>query len=149
MPWRNPYPDIEAPFRPGRAYYNVLTLEPTWVYHQMASGSTLDGTAPTTAALTADQCDPVVTGGSAVWSALTHGGLLTQLGNRKQPMIIDAIDNPGSATLTLVHRDGTLSRNMPTSFPIKTSAGETIKASGGASGGKIGVLVRFDAEKVL
>lgn len=137
-------------FLPGRSRYNILTTEPTWVFHKMAAGQTLNGTAPERTAETADVCDPTtVSAGYAMWDTLSKGGLFTFLGNYKSSIIVEAIDNVGSATLTLVDRAGNPIRNMPSTVPFKIGAGETIKAVGGGAGGKVGFLVRYDAEKVL
>jgi hypothetical protein len=137
-------------FLPGRSRYSILSLQPTWVYHRMAAGQTLNGGAPERAGEAASECDPTaVAAGVAAWDSLTKGGLFTQLGNYKTSMIVEAVDNPGSATLTLVDRAGGLIRNFPTTFPARITAGETIKAVGGSAGGKVGFMVRYDADKVL
>jgi len=148
MPVPSSHDNVE--FLPGRSRYSILTLEPTWVYHKMAAGASLNGAAPQKVGVDAASCDPTtVSAGMAIWDELTEGGLFTQLGNRKSSMVVEAVDNPGTSALTLVDRAGTLIRNLPTTLPAKISAGETIKATGGSAGTKIGILVRYDADKVL
>lgn len=142
--------DNNVPFLPGKSRYSLITTEPTWIYHSMATGQTLNGKAPRVVANPATpQADPSCRGGRADYSGLADGGLFTSISNRKTPIIIEAIDNPGNATLTLVDAAGNAIRNFPTSFPCKISSFETMKAVGGGTAGKVGFLLRFDAEKIL
>ena len=134
----------------GRARFNVLSSRQSmWVYHEMAGGSSLNGSYAKSAAKTKDQIDPVITPGRAAWTALTEGGLFSFVGNYRRPLICEAIDNAGTATLTLVKSDLSLSRNMPTSFPFTIAPGEYIRATGGAAGGKVGFLLRIDEKTIL
>lgn len=134
----------------GRARYNVLSnRQAIWVYHEMTGGASLNGGYAKTASLTKDQIDPVITPGRAAWTALTEGGLFSFVGNYRRPLICEAIDNAGTATLTLVKSDGNLSRNMPTTFPFTIAPGEYIKATGGAAGSKVGFLLRIDEKTIL
>lgn len=142
--------DGNVPFIGPRKRYNVLTTNTIWNIHEMAGGATLDGTPPMTLTTDVASTDPTLKAGIAVWTNLTHGGLFTHLAHHKQPMVIEAVLNPGGATLTLVHSDdASVFRAMPNTFPIKVSAHECVKATGGAAGSKIGILVRLDADKVL
>ncbi len=134
----------------GRKRYNVLSpRQSTWVFHEMAGGSALNGSYAKTGSLTKDEIDPVVTPGRASWTALTEGGLFSFVGNYRRSLICEAVDNAGTATLTLVNAAGTLLRNMPTSFPFTIAAGEFIKATGGSAGAKVGFLLRIDEKTIL
>jgi hypothetical protein len=115
----------------------------------MATGISLDGTAPRTATTTEANTDPTVSAGVANFSNLTKGGLFTLVANAKRPLVVEAIDNPGTATLTLVDRTTqTRSRAVP-SVPFKVSPNEVFKAVGGAAGSYVGFLYRIDGEKIL
>jgi len=134
-----------VPFIGPRSRYNILSDSVGWIYHKMAGAGTLDGAPPATALLSSEMCDPTVSAGRASWDDLVHGGLFTLLGNYKQPVIVEAVDAAG-VTLTLVDSLGNLTRNMPGTFPCKLAPGEYVKAVGG---GKVGILVRYDADKIL
>lgn len=134
----------------GRSYYNIVNNTPTWCYHRMAAGASLSGEAPRTAATTEAATDPTVKAGVATFSALTKGGLFTLVANYKRPLIVEAVDNVGNATVTLVDRvTPSISRAMPSTVPFSISPNEVIKATGGASGGSIGFLYRIQGEKIL
>lgn len=134
----------------GRAHYNIVSNTATWCYHRMAPGASLDGTAPRTATTNEADTDPTVKSGIAKFSALTKGGLFTLVANAKRPLIVEAIDNPGSATVKLVDRNNQSSeRAMPTTVPFHVASNEIIKASGGIAGGYIGFLYRIEGEKLL
>lgn len=137
-----------VPPLPGRSRYNVVNTTATWCYHHMANGVALTGDAPRTAAKTASELDPVVSAGKAEFSNLTEGGLFTLQANAKKTLVIDAIDNPGNATIAILNRDGTHQRTAPTSTPFKVMSSEVIKASGGSAGGYIGVLYKIDGEEI-
>jgi hypothetical protein len=149
MPLTGTQADNNVPQLAGRARYNILGMNPTWVYHEMATGATAAGEAPRSAAKTEAEIDPTVKAGRARWTDLTKGGLFTMLAHAKQPIIVEAIDNAGSATLTIVDSQGNQLRTVPNTLPFKVAPGECLKASGGASGGKVGFLVRIDAQRVL
>lgn len=134
----------------GRARYNVLSnRQAIWVYHEMAGGASLSGSYAKSATQTKDEIDPVIGPGRAAWTALTEGGLFSFVGNYRRPLICEAIDNAGTATLTLVKADGNPSRNFPSTFPCTIAPGEYIKATGGAAGGKVGFLLRIDEKTIL
>ena len=143
---------MTVPFIGPRGRYNILGVNPSWVIHQMDGGAALNGAAPRTATTAADDLDPKVSAGKAEFgdstTGLTEGGLFTLLGNYKQPMEVLAVDNAGSATITIVDETDTTLRTPP-SPPFKVSPGEYVKASGGANGSKIGLLVKIDGEKIL
>lgn len=141
--------DNNVPWIGPRARYTVLTSTPTWLYHRMAAAA-LDGAAPLQAGKTADEVDPVTSGGFVEWTNLTAGGLFTALYKAKKAFILEAVDLSMGASLTIV-RPGDLvtpSRTFPSTFPAKIAAGEIIKASGGSPGGYAGILVRSCEEKV-
>lgn len=143
--------DNNVPFlAPGRARYNLLNVSPTWIYHKMTTGIALDGTAPRTASTNEADTDPTsVTAGEAKYLNLTKGGLFTLLANYKRELIVEAQDNGAGATFTLVKRDGSLSRAWPSAYPFRVAADEVIKATGGSTGGQVGVLVRIAGERQL
>jgi hypothetical protein len=131
-----------------RSRYSIVGDDLSWCFQKMATGVVFDGKAPRTAAKNASELDPVVTGGQSIFENLTEGGLFTLLANAKKPLVVEDVYNPGSATVTLVSRDGSVSRALPTA-PFKISPNEVIKAVGGTAGSKFGVLVRIDGEKQL
>lgn len=136
--------DGNVPFLPGRSRYNVVTdRSDTWVYHR----GTLDGLAPFMAATpVGGVADPtLMEPGRAEWTTLTHGGLFTLVGNQGKPLICSATDASG-ATLTLVRKNGTLSRAFPTTFPCVIAPGEYIKAVGGSA---VGLLLRIEDNTIL
>lgn len=142
-----------VPFIGPRTRYNIVTdRSPTWVYHSMAVGATLDGTYTQTAGQSdPTQLDPVVTGGFAGWSNLTHGGLFTMLADTGREILIEDISNVPGATLSTVDQSGNTVRTTldPTKLPIHLAPYETIKATGGSSGGKVAFLVRIDQTVIL
>lgn len=148
-----PFPskaDNNVPWTGARPRFSIVNTKSTWCYHRMAGGSSLSGEAPRTASVDEATIDPVVKAGKAEYLLLTKGGLFTIQSNAKKPLVIEAVDNPGSATLTLIQRDDPLkSRTFPTTFPCKISAREVIKATGGTSGGYIGVLYRVDGQEIF
>ena len=116
----------------------------------MAAGVALSGEAPRTATTAEAATDPTVKAGVATFSALTKGGLFTLVANYKRPLIVEAVDNVGNATVTLVDRvTPTISRAMPSTVPFSISPNEVIKVTGGATGGSIGFLYRIQGEKIL
>lgn len=144
--------DLNVALKPGGSRYNVVNSNNfTWVYHKMAAGQTMAGEAPTIVSTPVGQeADPVVVkAGRAEWQNLVKGGLFTLPAAYKRGMICEAVDNAGSATITIVDSQGSLVRPFPTSLPCRISAGEMIKASGGAAGGKVGFLLRFDQTPVI
>lgn len=138
--------DGNVPFIGPRARYKILSESLTWIYHRMAGGSALNGAAPRTASLTADETDPTVTAGKANYADLTEGGLFRLLGNYKKAIVVESVNNAAVATLTIVDKDGTLLRAFPGTTPFNMAPGEYIKATGGSAGSYIGVLVREQTE---
>jgi hypothetical protein len=116
----------------------------------MEPGSTLSGEAPRTATTVEAATFPAVKGGRADYLALTKGGLFTLVANARKPLVIEAIDNPSTATITLIDRNTqSLSRTVPAATPFVVSANEVIKVSGGSAGSYVGILYRIDGEKIL
>jgi len=139
--------DNNVPFLANRSRYHVVTTTPTWCYHRMTAGLSLSGEAPRTTTVAEADLDPQVTAGKAEFLNLQKGGLFTLQANAKRPLVIDALDNPGSATVTIVPTTGTGSRAAP-AVPFKIGAGEMLKAVGGSTGGFIGVLYRIDGQEI-
>lgn len=146
-----PFPskaDNNVPFTGTRPRYSLVNSTSTWCYHHMAAGASLSGEAPRTAATNEAATDPSVIGGKAEFKDLTKGGLFTIQANAKRSLVVEAVSNPGNATITLVDRsDHAHSRTIPTA-PFKVSAGEVIKAVGGGAGGYVGILYRIDGEEI-
>ena len=126
-----------VPLLPGRARYDLLQSSSTWFIHKMATGSSLDGTAPQRTGEDESQTDPTfVKAGRASFEELTHGGLFTLPGNYKKPIVVEAILNAGTATLSIVRLDDpAVTRAVPGTFPFRMTPGEYLKATGGAVSG--------------
>lgn len=136
--------ETRIPFlEPGRSRYLILNETPTWVYHRAAAGSALGGDAPETATKTTDKLDPTVTAGVARYEGLTKGGLFTLPYHYKKPMVVEAIDNPNTATITIVNPALGTSRAAP-AVPFTVAAGEALKAVTMATGAVVGIYVRED-----
>jgi hypothetical protein len=132
------------------ALYNIVNNTPTWCYHRMAPGATMAGEAPRTAAANEANTFPAVKAGLANFASLTKGGLFTLVANSKRPLVVEAVDNPGSATVKLIDRNApAVERAMPSSVPFCIGPNEVIKATGGGAGGSIGFLYRIQGEKIL
>ena len=124
-----------------RSRYNIVGVNNTWL-RQLG---TLDGKRPRTAELDADELDPVVSAGQALWANLTEGGLFSLLGDMKQALVLEAVVADG--TFQIVAKDGTtVLRPGPTTFPAKIAPGEYLRFS---SGTRAEVLVRIDGVRVL
>jgi len=131
-------------------HYSIVHNTATWCYHKMEPSSSLNGGAPRTATTVEAATFPTVKGGRADYSALTKGGLFTLVANARKPLVVEAIDNPSTATITLIDRNTqSLSRTAPATTPFVVSANEVIKVSGGSAGSYVGVLYRIDGEKSL
>jgi len=138
--------DMYVPMIGPRKRYNLVTATPSWVYQEMNPGQSFTGVPPEDAATTGhpELKDPdVVKAGYAAYKNLTLGGLFTIVAHYKLPIVVEAIDNPGTCTLELVGSDGVKIRNLPTAVPFNISPGECIKASGGSAGTKVGFLMRI------
>lgn len=127
----------------NRSRYKLLQETPAWVYHKAAAGQTLNGTTPTTATTDAEATDPTVSAGIASYENLVTGGLFTSLYHYKQPMVVEALDNPNSATVTIENVPMGTNRAAPAA-PFKMAAGEVLKAVSMTAGARFGALVRKD-----
>ena len=140
--------DNNVPFTGTRPRYSIVNTTATWCYHHMTTGCLLSGEAPRTATLNEANTDPSVVGGKAEYKDLIKGGLFTIQAHAKRTLIVDAVDNPGSALIQLVDRsDHAHVRTAPTA-PFKVSAMEVIKVSGGVAGSYIGILYRIDGQEI-
>ena len=145
--------DCNVPLRPGKAWYSIVGVHLTWVYHIMADGIAPAGDAPITNAVPhPDDLEPTVSAGRADYGfpddKLTKGGLFTHIGRIGQPVIVEAAYLPGDPTVTVVNSEGTLLRTLASGaplggFPIRLGAGEYLKVVGGTAGGDFGFLVRL------
>ena len=132
-----------------RSRYSIVGDDLSWCIQKMATGVSFNGAAPRTATTDAENTDPEVSCGASIFKDLTQGGLFTLLANAKKPLVVESVLNPGSATVSLVSRDGLTTRVIPTELPFKISPNEIIKVTAGATGALFGVLVRIDGEKIL
>jgi len=140
--------DNNVPFTGKRPRYSVVNTTATWCYHHMGTGVTLSGEAPRTFATDEANTDPEVIGGKAEFKNLTKGGLFTLQANAKRTLIVDAVDNPGSALIQLVDRSDHAHVRTAPSAPFKVSAMEVMKVTGGNAGGYIGLLYRIDGQEI-
>ena len=146
-----PFPskdDYNVPALPGRSRYSIVNTTATWCYHHMAVGHALSGEAPETSTKTPDLVDPVVSASKAEYRNLIKGGLFTIQAKAKKTLVVDAVDNAASATLTIVSSNESHSRAAPATVPFKLSSGEVFKAVGGAAGSYVGILYRIDGEEI-
>jgi len=142
-----------VPFIGPRARYKIVTDRgPTWNFQQMAAGHSFTGVDTETQEETNPSLiDPTVTGGEVVFNNLTAGGLFSMLANVGREIVVEAISNPGSATLSTVDASGdTLRASIAEAdCPIHLAPYETLKAVGGAPGAYVGFLVRIDETTIL
>lgn len=146
-----PFPskaDNNVPWTGPRPRYSIVNTTATWCYHHMTSGMTLTGEAPRTALTDEATTDPSVIGGKAEYKELTKGGLFTIQAKAKRTLMVDAVDNPGSATIKLVDMDSHAHERVAPAAPFKVSAGEVIKVTGGTAGGYVGILYRIDGQEI-
>lgn len=138
--------DNNVPFLPGRSRFNLVNLTPTWCYHEMLAGATLQGVAPKKQTISAEETDPSVSAGLARYTNLTEGGLFVLQAQAKKALLVLAIDNPAGATVKILNgADPSKFRTAPATFPFRVGPGEVIQATGGSTGGKIGVLYEIDS----
>jgi len=140
--------DNNVPFTGKRPRYSVVNTTATWCYHHMDAGYTLSGEAPRTLSTDEAHTDPSVVAGKAEFNRLNKGGLFTLQANAKRTLIVDAVDNPGSATIKLVDRSADAHERVAPSVPFKISSMEVIKVTGGTAGGYIGILYRIDGQEI-
>jgi hypothetical protein len=142
--------DNNVPWIGPRSRYSVLAASPSWLYHRMLS-TALDGLAPTTVTLPAEEVDPVASGGFMEWKDLVTGGLFSALYHTKRAFILEGTDASAGVVFTIVRASDltTPTRAFPTVFPARFSAGEIIKATGGTGPAFAGILVRSYEGKIL
>ena len=148
MPLKDVKADGNVEFLPGRSRYNIVNTTATWCYHHMATGSTLSGEAPETLETDAAHTDPTVVASTAEYKELTKGGLFTIQAKAKRPLVVDAFINQAGATLSIVGVSHNHVRDVPGTLPFKLTSGEVFKATGGSSGGYVGLLYRIDGEEI-
>jgi len=142
--------DHNVPFIGPRARYSIIGSNPNWIIQKMATGETFDGLRPEQTAVGADDLDPDVTAGQVEWAELTKGGLFDLLGNAKQALVIEALENVGGATFEIVAGDGTtVLRLGPTTFPSRIAPGEYLRFTGGAAAARVAVLARIDSVRMI
>jgi hypothetical protein len=134
--------DSRIPLIGPRKRYLLVNLTPAWCYHQMDTGVAMTGVAPQTATTDEKNTDPEVSGGVAIFADLTAGGLFTHLQERKSPLVVEAVNNPQNATITIVDPVAGTSRAAPTSVPFFTGANEILKAATATTGATVGFLIR-------
>jgi hypothetical protein len=132
--------NTRVPFTGSKGHSQLLSETSAWIYHNMASG-TLDGTEPSTASTIPSETIPAVTSGRADYNNLTHGGLFIHPWVYKRTVIVEAIDNPGSAALLITNPEAGTDRAVPNTLPFSLAPGECLKAVGGA---KVGFMIRED-----
>jgi hypothetical protein len=112
----------------------------------MVAGATLQGVHPKVADKTAEETDPSVSAGLAKYSNLIEGGLFSIQAQAKKALRVLAIDNQAGATVKILNgAEPSKFRTAPTVFPFSVGPGEVIQATGGSTGGKIGVLYEIES----
>lgn len=129
--------DNNVPQIGPRSFYNLVGMNPTLLLHK----GTINGLLPAVAPDGPELLDPVVSGGKAVWSGLSQGGLFPFTG---KSLIVEGL--VGVGPWSLVDSTDTVIRPMPIGFPFKLLPNERLKATGGT---EAGVIVRLDAQRTL
>lgn len=158
MALQNVKADGNVPFIAGRSRYQLIGLDPAWIFHKMAAGVTFDKKMARTTLLTSPELDPSIENGSASFLELSEGGVFDTVATAKKSMVIEDLLNGGGATLDIVAlkdlkaaQDGAgietapKFRDIPASFPFTLAPGETIRAFGGATGSIVGIYIRENA----
>ena len=100
---------------------------------------------PATATEDAETIEPTVKAGIARFSNLTVGGSFYWLAVPKKPLVVEALDNPGNATITIKNLITETERAAPAETPFKVASNEVILADQGTPGDcTLGVLIRED-----
>jgi len=113
----------------------------------MGPAVALTGVPPRSASVGVADFDPVVTGGRAEFASLSEGGLFTLLAHYKRAMVVEAVDLSAGVTASIVDSTGADLRPFPSTLPARLAPGECLKATGGATGGRAGFLVRAAGEQ--
>lgn len=137
--------DERVVLTPGHSRYQLVTDSPTWIYHSMDTGKTLDGLVPNQTGKTAVETEPTMTRARADFGPLEHGGLFVLPCKYSKGMEVLATFKTGTVTFTAYNPTTNTSRPMgdlPTTGmpPFVLAAGEYVKALG--TGTVAGILVR-------
>jgi len=146
MPLHDSKADGNITFLPGRSRYSLVNITPTWCYHKMATGKTLNGKPPKHVGKTYEKTDPTIVAASvARYEDLEEGGLFSIQANSKCPLIVHAVENDAGASISLVLlADTNYTRAVPTT-PFKLGSGEAFVATGGSAGSSIGIFYEIDS----
>lgn len=127
-----------------RARYIYGREEPIWMYQIMDALICFTKERPEQAAVAADDLDPTVSPGRIEFNTLSKGGLFTHLAAEGRPLVVEEIDNPGNADISVINVKTSAERTV-TAAPFKVAAGECVAVNNGAAGScTIGLLVRHD-----
>lgn len=134
---------MRLPLIGPRGRVKVLGETPTWVSQTMVNPETFTGNAPATATVAAEDLDPTITAGRAVYADLTEGGLFDILAKAGKAYVIEDISNAGNAALTIVRPGTSESRPFPADqLPVRCGPGECPKALNGVTATPVAFLVR-------
>lgn len=144
----------KVPLLPNRSRYNLVTSQPSWLFHSLSVG-TLTGVRPTTAAESdATLVDPsTVIGGFAEFGDLNAGGLFYHMAKIKRTVLVKDVNLTGVGVVTsmqLVRFDtpATVTRDVQALMeavpfvPFKIAPNEMLKIV--SAGTKVGVFVCID-----
>jgi hypothetical protein len=142
-----------VPFIGPRSRYNVLGVSPTWIYQDMDS-AVFSHKKP---AAGGEPVDPAVVGGKAEYLVLDEGGIFSMVADRKKATEVLEVDL-GGATLEIHDWNTILAelgggsasvavRSTPTA-PFLMGSSEVLVAIGDA-GGRVGILIKEQGDKIL
>lgn len=138
-----------------RPKFNIIGNNPSWIIQRMAANTDFNGARPTTPTVAADDLDPVVTGGQALWSGLDNGGLFYLGGNRSRPCVVEAIRSANATfttTLVKISDPSVVTRSYPSAYPFKLGVDECIKVTSTGAGltpAEVGFFVRLEGTKIV
>jgi len=146
--------DGNVPFIGPRSRYNILGVQPTWVYLQMGTGAAMNGAKHRTALLDSNELEPVIGPARAQYGStlegLTFGGFFSLLGNYGKAYVVEEVSFVGAVVFKIADSEGVDIRTVATpSYPMKLAAGEYIKLSGGTTGALHGIKVRLEGTQIL
>lgn len=130
--------DTRVPLIGPRNRYLLVSHTPMWLYHKLAAGAALTGVAPETTITDATHTDPTISAGMGAFTDLTKGGYFDHF---HHPIIVEAVDNPQAATITVVNNILNTNRAAPAA-PFMVGACEVLKAVTATTGAQVGFLVR-------
>lgn len=120
--------------------YDLLHDSSTWIIQRFAAGAQATGVSPKVGAV--EVGPTTVKAGYASYDGLTQGGLFTLPGNYRKPTLVESLDNPAGATITILQTTSNHERPIPSTYPFKLAPGEFIKTTGGTAGSYVGILVK-------